>query len=88
MGFWELNLQILTILAEHRTEFFNGFFSSITWLGTEYAMIAALAVLYLLYDKKLAYKLSFSFLIASVTVQVVKIICQIIFIITLLCLLL
>ena len=77
IGFWELNLQFLTLLSEHRTEFFNWFFAAVTWLGAEYIVVAVLAVLYLLIDKKSAYKLGFSFLMSSVAVQLVKVFCRI-----------
>ena len=77
MGFWELNLQFLTILAEHRTALFDWFFAGVTWLGAEYVVVAVLAIYYLLIDKKTAYKLGCSFMLSSVIVQFVKIICRI-----------
>lgn len=77
MGFWELNLQFLVLLAEHRTAFFDWFFAAITWLGSEYVVIGVLAVYYLLIDKKKAYKLGFVFLLSSGVVQFLKIICRI-----------
>ena len=77
MGFWELNLQFLAILAEHRSVVFDWFFAAVTWLGAEYIVVAVLAVLYLLTDKKAAYKLGFSFLLSSTVVQFVKILCRI-----------
>lgn len=77
MGFWELNLQFLTLLATHRTAFFDWFFAAVTWLGAEYIVVGVLAVYYLIVDKKTAYRLGCSFLLASVAVQFAKILCRI-----------
>lgn len=71
-GFWEWNLTFLTVLAEHRTAFFDAFFAVFTWLGSEYVMIAAVCLLYLCIDKKLAYKVGMVFFASTAMVQVLK----------------
>ncbi|MBQ9467674.1 MAG: phosphatase PAP2 family protein [Clostridia bacterium] len=77
MGFWELNLQFLAMLAAHRNAFFDFFFAAVTWLGSEYVVVAVLAVCFLLINKKTAYKLGCSFLMSSTAVQLVKVIFRI-----------
>lgn len=71
-GFWEWNLTFLTVLAEHRTAFLDVFFAVVTFLGSEYMMIAAVCLLYLCIDKKLAYRLGMVFFASSALVQALK----------------
>ncbi len=71
-GFWEWNLTVLTVLAEHRTAFLTAVMSALTWLGSEYVMIAVVCLLYLCIDKKLSYKLGLIFFASSALTQVLK----------------
>ena len=76
-GFWEWNLEVLSWLAEHRQAILDTVMAILTYLGSEYVMIGLISVIFLCFDKKLAYKIGLVFFGSGAAVQIAKLACRI-----------
>ena len=76
-AFWEWNLGVLTFLAEHRNDILTAIMAILTYIGSEYVMIALISVIFLCFDKKLAYKIGLIFFGSGAAVQITKLACRI-----------
>lgn len=66
-------MNVLWALSEIRTPFFNQVFQFITYLGQELFLIGIICVLYWCVDKRLAAQIGFTYIIAGLCVQGLKI---------------
>lgn len=66
-------MNVLWALSEIRTPFFNQVFQFITYLGQELFLIGVICVLYWCVDKRLAAQIGFTYIIAGLCVQGLKI---------------
>ena len=66
-------MDFLHVLAELRTPFGEHFFQFVTYLGQEVIIIAVICTLYWCVDKRFAYQLGFTYFLAGLCVQALKI---------------
>ena len=66
-------MEILNLLAEYRTPFFDTLFQLITYLGQETLAVAVICWLYWCQNKKLAYTIGFTYFVSGLAVQGLKI---------------
>ena len=66
-------MEILNLLAEYRTPFFDTLFQLITYLGQETLAVAVICWLYWCQNKKLAYTIVFTYFVSGLAVQGLKI---------------
>lgn len=66
-------MDFLHILAEFRTPFGEQFFQFVTYFGQEVIIIAVICTLYWCVDKRFAYQMGFTYFLAGLCVQTLKI---------------
>lgn len=66
-------MDFLHVLAELRTPFGEQFFQFVTYFGQEVIIIAVICTLYWCVDKRFAYQLGFTYFLAGLCVQTLKI---------------
>ena len=66
-------MDFLHVLAELRTPFGEHFFQFATYFGQEVIIIAVICTLYWCVDKRFAYQLGFTYFLAGLCVQTLKI---------------
>lgn len=66
-------MDFLHVLAELRTPFGEHFFQFVTYFGQEVIIIAVICTLYWCVDKRFAYQLGFTYFLAGLCVQTLKI---------------
>ena len=66
-------MNILYWFESIRTPILDSFFSAVTFLGHELIPIALICILYWCADKRLAYKIGFSFFLSGLLTQCLKI---------------
>lgn len=66
-------MNVLYWFESIRNPLLDGFFSAVTFLGHELIPIALICILYWCADKRLAYKIGFSFFLSGLTTQCLKI---------------
>ena len=66
-------MDFLHVLTELRTPFGEHFFQFVTYFGQEVIIIAVICTLYWCVDKRFAYQLGFTYFLAGLCVQTLKI---------------
>ncbi|MBR5516317.1 MAG: phosphatase PAP2 family protein [Clostridia bacterium] len=66
-------MELLYWFESIRNPVFNAFFSAITWFGHELIPIGLICVMYWCINKKLAYRIGFSFFFSGISTQALKI---------------